>query len=587
MNPEQLEQLKQRLKTDVGMSDAQVNSYLRSRGISAQQSRQPQGDGVLKSIVKDPLKELLVRPATRTAQAGIALLGGERGKDFAMQDQTINFPILGDITIPGQKTGAAGVRQIAGDAAKSASYLYAPSQVSGVGSAAMQGLKTGAKAGFVSGGLYGAGSGVQKDDASIGSVFKEATTGALGGAAVGGALGGALGYGLSKLSGRRLTDVAMEASFKTKQPQSRFQSILDRIMPVKSKPLSKEGLSSEALKQGFTQKDVDFLTSVSKADKPVMQKMLDVTVKAQSNARQTERAADILGNSIVNRVRQVQTVNKNAGKLVDEAAKGLRGLMVETEPLRNTIVTELDNLGVAMTQDGRLDFSQSVFKNVPKIQKEIQKVVDAVPDGSDAYQLHIFKKTLDELLDFGTAGEGLKGNASRLLKNVRKATDEILDGAFSEYDEANSLFSYTKEFLEEAAALAGKKVELTSKAGEQAFGQAIRSAFSNNKSRGLTLEFLMRLQKIADELGLDDRTQNLLDQAIFVNIIEDVFGTQAATGLAGEVQKAIKGTQRVIQGIRDPLSGAADLVSTVVEKAQNISPEQKRKVLEMFLKSSR
>ncbi|WP_250523715.1 hypothetical protein, partial [Caballeronia sp. NCF2] len=85
---------------------------------------------------------------------------------------------------------------------------------------------------------------------------------------------------------------------------------------------------------------------------------------------------------------------------------------------------------VSILDDGTLDFSQSVFKNNPSIQKELQKVVKTIPDGNDAYQLHIFKKTIDEMVDYGVSGEGLKGNAKTILKALRSYADDALDTTF-------------------------------------------------------------------------------------------------------------------------------------------------------------
>lgn len=238
-----------------------------------------------------------------------------------------------------------------------------------------------------------------------------------------------------------------------------------------------KGLIEEATKQGFNEKDINFLSSVGPKDKPVLRKMYDLTVKAQSDPRQVTRAADVLGDTITNQVKQVQGLNSQAGKAVDVAAKSLKGQVVDVTPVREYITSKLDDAGIKIAQDGSLDFEQSVFKNTPLIQKEIQKVISSAPDGSDAYQLHIFKKSIDELVNYGTGGEGLKGASANILKGIRNATDEVLDNTFQDYNVANTSYKATRDFLDQAKDIAGKNVDLSTKEGSQAFGQALRSAF--------------------------------------------------------------------------------------------------------------
>lgn len=97
------------------------------------------------------------------------------------------------------------------------------------------------------------------------------------------------------------------------------------------------------------------------------------------------------------------------------------------------------------------------------------------------------------------------------------------------------------------------------------------------------MKFIEDLQAAGKAFGLKGSGQNVLDQALFVNILEDTFGTQATTGLAGEVGKAIKKAQTVAGVIRNPITGTLNVLADVVEKAQNITPEAKRQILNKFI----
>ena len=161
--------------------------------------------------------------------------------------------------------------------------------------------------------------------------------------------------------------------------------------------------------------------------------------------------------------------------------------------------------------------------------------------------------------------------------------DDALDANFNDYNIANTEFKKTKDFLENVSSVVGKKVDFSTKAGEQSFGQAFRSAFSNNKSRGNTLSLIEELQNIAKERGLNGANQNLLDQALYVNMLDEQFGSQAATGLAGEVGKALKKAKSVVNTIKNPIQGIPEVIGSAIEKGQNINPEMKKQLLMSFI----
>jgi hypothetical protein len=94
-------------------------------------------DGFLKTLVKSPVKSLLVKPAYRAAQALVAApvyaFGGEESKAkmdrILSQDQKFKTP-LGTYDIEAAKPGVAGAKQVAGEALEAGSYLIGGGGVS-------------------------------------------------------------------------------------------------------------------------------------------------------------------------------------------------------------------------------------------------------------------------------------------------------------------------------------------------------------------------------------------------------------------------------------------------------------------------
>jgi len=459
-----------------------------------------------------------------------------------------------------------------------------PEVVAGLtkGTGILSGIGQGAKAGAIAGSTQGFGQGVaqglQEDKTLSESINQGLSTGVAGGV-FGGVVGGLIGGVSGGIKGAKL-----RKSIITEQENSGLRPTLSET--IKTKSTANPAFSKmvkEAQKQGYSESDINFLSTVADTDKPTLQKMFDVTAKAQSNPRQITRAADILGENATGIVKQVQNQNIQAGKFVDETAKALKGQSFDAAPIEQKVLSIIDDAGISISGDGSIDFSKSVFKNTPKLQREIERVIRTIPDGSDAYDAHIFKKSVDEIVDYGTGGEGLSGRASSLLKGFRTAVDDTLDTNFVDYNAANTEYKLTKDFIEKVQGTVGKKVDFSTKQGAQAFGQSFRSAFSNNKSRGQTLALIEELQNIAKQRGLKGAEQNLLDQALYVNMLEDQFGTQAATGLAGEVGKALNKAKSVINTIKNPMQGIPEAIGSAIEKGQNITPEMKKQLLKTFI----
>jgi len=452
-----------------------------------------------------------------------------------------------------------------------------PSIGSGVGviKGGIKGALTGALGGSTQGVAYGAAQGLQEDKDAEG-IKADALKGGLIGGALGGGLGlvgGAIGGGLK---GRALRKEVLG------QQVVSGEKVKPVLTPVQQKAVDM------AKQQGFDDVDIEFMQTMKPADKLKSQKMIQLAQKAATDKRAIERPIDVVGDSMIDRVKFIESQNKSAGKAVNEVAKSLRGKPVDASNVSTKAKELIDDLGITVNFDNKglspkvtgLDFSKSVFKNTPEIQKKLQKFIMEIPSGkADAYDVHIFKKSIDELVDYGTKGEGLKGNSERILKALRAAADDTLDNTFEAYNKANTDFRITKEVLDEAQDLFGKKGGLSKERG----GQLLRSVFSNSAQRPRVLKLIEGLDKTSAQYGkqFDD---NLVDQALFTEILEDIYGTQATTSLQGQFARALSGTERVIEGVKNPLQGLGDIVGTIAEKSMGISDENKKKILSALLK---
>lgn len=478
-----------------------------------------------------------------------------------------------EILNPNQLTS----KQVIGDALQLGSTVVGagtiPGQVGKLATAKTigQGITQGAKAGAISGGAFGAVGGVaqglQEDKTvgeSLGQGLKTGAIGAAGGAVVGSVLGGISGG----LKGRALRKEILSGQIKSGQKS------LDDITAKQAKTIQL------AKTQGIDESDISFISTMKSQDKVKAQKMVELAKKALVDKRSLERPIDVVGDSLKDRITFIQKTNNSAGKAVDSTARALKGQFVDATPVREKALTMLEDIGVTANKNGTPNWSKSIFNKNPELQKKIMKTLSDLPAGEiDAYDLHNFKKSIDEVVNYGVGGEGLKGKSANILKAVRNSADEILDSTFDSYNKANTDYKATKDVLEMAQELFGKKAGVSKERG----GQLLRSVFSNNTQRPRVMKLIEQLDLTAKQYGgkFDD---NLIDQALFSEILEDIFGTQATTSLQGQVGRAVKGTQRVISGLKDPLKGAGDLLATGAEKLAGISDENKRKILEALLR---
>lgn len=562
-----------------------------SKEIEQTQSQQMDIQGQLLAKIKE--NKAMGKDTSRLEQA-LGLIGQDISKTGQDTEELLNqkglttSQVLGDALQLGTTIAGVGSYSKAGIVGNKAMTTglqkAAPEVVQGLtkGKGILSGIGQGAKTGVITGATQGFAQGTAQglqEDKSFNDSLKQGVGTGIAGGIFGGVVGGIIGGVSGAVKGSNL-----RKSIISEQEKSGLRPTLNETIQTKSatNPAFKT-MIDEAKKQGYSESDINFLATVSDADKPTLQRMFDATAKAQSNPRQITRAADILGENATGIVRQVQSQNSKAGQLVDQTAKALKGQTFDASPIEQKVLSSLDDAGISIGGDGSVDFSKSIFKNTPKLQKQIERVIRTIPDGSDGYDAHIFKKSVDELVDYGEGGQGLSGKASSLLKGFRTSVDDALDNAFPEYNAANTEYKATKDFIEKVQGVVGKKVDFSTPAGAQSFGQSFRSAFSNNKSRGQTLALIEELQNIAKQRNLKGAEQNLLDQALYVNMLEDQFGTQAATGLAGEVGKALNKAKGAVEIVRNPVTGILNAAANQIEKGQNITPEMKKQLLKAFI----
>jgi len=412
-----------------------------------------------------------------------------------------------------------------------------------------------AKTGIMKGGSMAAqaakASGVVGTAAGVG--FSEGET--LGEVVVDGAKGGvtglALGYAGGKVAqkiGEKITQNAQLKRLLETNPDSRVA----KLALNESGKVVKDRVAIEAIDQGFDQGVVSVVKGASKTDKSLMRKMVGIYRAAKNNPKVgiKERPLNVIGERIAQRYKHVTQVNRKAGTAIDKAAESLKGEAVEVTPFVDDFVSQLDDIGVKLKTDGkiRLDFKDSDIEGLAGAQKILNRVVTRMSDTKtpDAYDVHRLKRYIDNNVTYGAGNKtGAEKQAENLIKRLRHNMDEMLDGRFPDYDDANTLYATTKNALSEVDSLIGKSSNAASDNFDKSLGTLARRISSNAMSGGRVDDAYSGLNQVATATGgkFGDDLDTLL---VFANEMERVLPTQARTSLQGVTESAVGQTARAV-----------------------------------------
>ena len=383
----------------------------------------------------------------------------------------------------------------------------------------------------------------------------------------------------------------------------------------------KDKLEGAAVKQGFDKGVVAALKGTSGTDKSKLLKMVETLEKGKKNAKFaiTNRPTDIAGDTLMNRVKVIDSANTKAGKELDIIADSLKGQKVDVTPAVQNFSESMTDLGVKLTRgdDGKVkpDFSESDIVGLSGPESIIKRVINRIDttEPLDANKLHRIKRFIDTQVSFGKKEVGLEGKAAIALKKLRRDIDGILDNQFPEYDRVNSVYSETVGALDSLKDIAGKKMDLSGPNAEKATGTLLRRIMGNAQSRVALLDSIENIETVAKKhgkpgkgmvvfdpkktalatkgKGVDISKQeldsDLLTQILFADELDRVFGSSAKTSLAGDVEKAVgRGAQ--LLPVESGVAGAAALAAQkAIEKARGVNETNAFKSIKELLKKGK
>ncbi len=397
----------------------------------------------------------------------------------------------------------------------------------------------------------------------------------------------------------RLSDDSVDAAFKAGTDKIIEPELIKNMRRGASK-VKKDPESIEAIKQGFDEGVIAAIKGSSDTDKAAFNKMVNIAERGIKNQKfaQKFRPTDVAGDTLMQKVRVVSSANKKAGRMVDNAAKSLKGKKIESLNIGQGFRDSLDEMGITIKDDLTLDFDGSDIDGLAGPMRAIQNVFNRISKGGepDAYQLHRVKRYIDENVTYGDGLTGLKGKSERVLKKLRSSIDQTLDENFPSYDKANSAYSETINALDALKDVAGKKLDLDGSNAEKATGTLLRRIMSNAQSRVPLIDAIDIVENTAKKydgfggvpkIGNIPENGDLMTQILFADELDNIFGATARTSLKGQVEQATKDTAQAASSKAGLFQAGVDLLGKAAERARGINQDAAFKSIRDLVKETK
>jgi hypothetical protein len=350
--------------------------------------------------------------------------------------------------------------------------------------------------------------------------------------------------------------------------------------------------AASAIKQGWKDGTIASIKAASEKDRTAMTKMLNIFKMGEKSDkfRAMNRPADILGDTVQARVDFLANANQQAGKAINRIANTrLRGQSVDYDTAVNTFLDELATLGVRVELDENGVAKAILQGSDIQGDKAAQRILNTVLErlstvkAPDAYGVHTAKRFIDTQVNYGkkNLANPLTAQAERALKNLRRNLNQSLGDAFPVYKAANEKYADTITALDDLQRAAGTQIDFDSPNANKALGTAMRKLTSNYGTRANLIDSLDQANSTATKYGmkLDD---NIVNQLIFVNELDRMFGAAAQTSLKGQVSEAMQTGVDIARG--SAARRAVELLAEKAEELRGINKENAVKAMEELLK---
>jgi hypothetical protein len=353
-----------------------------------------------------------------------------------------------------------------------------------------------------------------------------------------------------------------------------------------------DNLAADAIKQGWKDGTIASIKAATEKDRKSMLQMLNKFKMGERSEvyRTLNRPADILGDTVVSRIDFLFNAKKQAGKELNKIVNTkLAGQRVDFDPAMNQFLGDLaeSRIKVILDKNGvpKVDLDGSKIEGDTAAENLLNIVLKRLSktDVPDAQLVHEAKQFIDTKVSYGKVNpaNALTIQAENIVKDLRFNLNQALGDKFPEYKAANTKYSDTLKALEDLQDSAGTKINFDSENANKALGVAMRKLTSNYGTRANLIDSLDQANQIATKYGMKIE-DDIVNQLIFVNELDRMFGAAAQTSLKGQVAEAMQTGVDIARG--GAARRALELLAEKGEELRGINKENAIKAIEELLK---
>jgi hypothetical protein len=357
-----------------------------------------------------------------------------------------------------------------------------------------------------------------------------------------------------------------------------------------------DNTAGELIKQGWDPGVITAIKAASDDDRRNMLKMINLYEAGKENKKfaMTNRPNDIVGKNIDKRIEFLDSNRRDAGEMINRVAEQqLKGARIDVSSPMSKFVQDLESIGVRVEFDNsgvaRANLKGSELQGDRASQRLFNNVLDRLSNvqAPDAYGVHTAKRFLDTQVSYAkkNLANPLSAQAERIVKGLRANLNKSLTDINPDYAAANARYSDTKKALDAMQESVGTKIDLDMPDAAKAIGTAARSLTSNNQGRVKMLNAINLANETAAKYG-GKFNDDVLNQLMFGNEIDRMFGAAAQTSAKGQAEEAIQsGFRKTQQAAQGGVVGlAAKVIGSGVERARGINEKNAIKAMKELLK---
>ncbi len=388
------------------------------------------------------------------------------------------------------------------------------------------------------------------------------------------------------------------ARFKLKEGVQPAETKLGEYLRVGAPKVEADNVAREAIKQGYDEGVIAAIKGASKTDKAKMLKMVEILDRGRKNQRFSveNRPSDVVGDTLLQRLKTVKSANQAAGQQLDIVAKSLKGQPFDAKEPVGKFVQDLHDMGITFSNKGgkiKANYKNSDIQGLKSIENLMTRVISRMSnvDKVDALAAHRMKRFLDQQVPYGKT-KGLTGKARTVLKKLRHNLDKTLDDSYPKYNQVNTVYSDTINAIDSLQDVSGQKMDLSGKNADKAVGTLLRRLLSKQQSRVRLLDAVNEVESVAKKYSGDGKKlltgkgngeDDLLTQVMFADELESVFGSSAKTSFQGDIEKAINKGANLATSPTSGFDAGVSILGKGAEKIRGINPDNAIKAIKDLL----